>query len=233
MYNSRIKNGQFYEPLKSKNDCFSATCIHGIYLDDGQVPMLQHNNIVIEEYSSGWPMAFAQLQSVYRSRLGSYVAAVEHVGSTSVEGLPAKPVIDIDLIIEDSVLLKPVIAVLQELGYQHAGDLGIAGREAFKRTSSLTPVDGSSRTWPAHHLYVCTAGNISLKNHLALRNYLRSHPKKAQAYGQLKKRLAKEYPNDIDAYVAGKTEFITGVLKEMGFDAADLDDITKQNKLVK
>ena len=195
--------------------------------------MLQHHHIVIEEYSSGWPLAFAQLQSVYRSHLGSYVAAVEHVGSTSVEGLPAKPVIDIDLIIEDSALLKPVITVLQELGYQHVGDMGITGREAFKRTSSHAPVDGSSRTWPPHHLYVCTAGNISLKNHLAFRNYLRSHMKKAKAYGELKKRLAKDYPDDIDAYVSGKTEFITGVLKEMGFDAAELDDITRQNKLVK
>jgi len=178
--------------------------------------MLQHPRIVIEEYSSGWPLAFAQLQSVYRSRLGSYVAAIEHVGSTSVEGLSAKPIIDIDLIIEDSAVLKPVITVLQELGYQHAGDLGITGREAFKRTSSLTPVDGSSRTWPAHHLYVCMADNVSLKNHLAFRNYLRSHPPKAKAYGQLKKRLVAENPDDIDAYVSGKTEFITGVLKEMG-----------------
>ncbi|MDO6429106.1 GrpB family protein [Flavitalea sp. BT771] len=195
--------------------------------------MLQHHHIVIEEYSSGWPLAFAQLQSVYQSRLGSYVAAVQHVGSTSVEGLPAKPVIDIDLIIEDSALLKPVIAVLQDLGYEHAGDMGITGREAFKRKSSRTPIDGSSRTWPAHHLYVCTANNISLKNHLAFRNYLRSHPAKAKAYGELKKNLAKEYPDDIDAYVAGKTDFITGVLKEMGFVAAELEDITKQNKLVK
>ena len=195
--------------------------------------MLQHHRIVIEEYSSGWPLAFAQLQSVFRSYLGSYVAAVEHVGSTSVEGLPAKPIIDIDLIIEDSALLKPVITVLQDLGYQHVGDMGITGREAFKRKSSLTPVDGSSRSWPAHHLYVCTAGNISLKNHLAFRNYLRSHPPKAKAYGELKKRLAKENPDNIDAYVSGKTEFITGILKEMGFDAAELDDITRQNKLVK
>jgi GrpB-like predicted nucleotidyltransferase (UPF0157 family) len=182
--------------------------------------MLQHRHIVIEEYSSGWSEAFAQLQSAYRSRLGSYVAAIEHVGSTSVEGLAAKPVIDIDLIIEDSALLRPVITVLEDLGYRHAGD-------------TLTPVDGSSRTWPAHYLYVCTAGSISLKNHLAFRNYLRSHPKKAKAYGELKKKLAKENPNDIDAYVSGKTEFITGVLKEMGFGPAELDDITRQNKLVK
>lgn len=187
--------------------------------------MVKNNPIVIDEYSPGWQRAFAQLEEVYRSRLGSYVVGIEHVGSTSVEGLPAKPVLDIDLIIEDRGMLPPVVAVLEELGYQHAGDLGIPGREAFRRISG--------ETWPAHNLYVCLAGSISLKNHLAFRNYLRSHPDKAKSYGELKRRLAAEHPHDIDAYVEGKTKFITGVLKEMGFDAAALDDITRQNKAVK
>jgi len=193
----------------------------------------QNKPIVIEEYSSGWATAFDQLQAIYRSRLGSYVAGVEHVGSTSVEGLPAKPVLDIDIIIQDGDLLPTVITVLEELGYRHEGDRGIPGRESFRRTSAHTPVNGSTHTWPAHNLYVCLAGSISLKNHLAFRNYLRSHPGKARAYGELKKRLATEHPHDIDAYVEGKTTFITGVLKEMGFDAAVLDDITRQNKAVK
>ena len=189
--------------------------------------------IIIEEYSSAWPKAFDQLQAVYRRHLGSYVAGIEHVGSTSVEGLPAKPVIDIDLIIADHQLLNPVIGVLEGLGYQHVGDLGIPGREAFKRTSAHTPVNESSQSWPPHNLYVSLAGSVSLKNHLAFRNYLRSHPGKARKYGQLKKRLAAEHPEDIDAYVGGKTDFITGVLKEMGFDAAALNDISRQNKAIK
>lgn len=189
--------------------------------------------IIIEEYTSAWPKAFDQLQAIYRSRLGSYVVGIEHVGSTSVEGLPAKPVLDIDLIIEDSHMLPPVITVLEGLGYQHAGDLGIPGREAFRRISAHAPLNGSSHSWPAHNLYVCLAGSISLKNHLAFRNYLRSHPGKARVYGELKKRLAAEHPHDIDAYVEGKTAFITGILKEMGFDTAALDDITRQNRNVK
>ncbi|MBN9386150.1 MAG: GrpB family protein [Chitinophagaceae bacterium] len=193
--------------------------------------MIKDKAIVIEEYSPGWPLAFAQLEEVYRSHLGSYVVGIEHVGSTSVEGLPAKPILDIDLIVEDSHLLPPVITALEEIGYQHVGDLGIPGREAFRRLN--TPHNGSPNAWPEHNLYVCLAGSTSLKNHLAFRNYLRSHPGKARAYGELKKRLAAEHPHDIDAYVEGKTAFITGVLKEMGFDAAALDDITRQNKNVK
>jgi len=211
--------------------------------------MDKNNTIVVDEYSPGWQTAFTQLEEVYRSRLGSYVVGIEHVGSTSVEGLPAKPILDIDLIIQDRAMLPPVVAVLEEMGYQHAGDLGIPGREAFRRTSAdtplsetghtpgreivHTPVNGSSNTWPAHNLYVCVADSISLKNHLAFRNYLRSHPDKAKSYGELKRRLATEHPQDIDAYVEGKTKFITGILKEMGFNAAALDDITRQNKAVK
>jgi len=195
--------------------------------------MMRNNRIIIEEYSPAWPLAFARLRSVYQSHLGSYVVGIEHVGSTSVEGLPAKPVLDIDLIAEDGKLFKPIITVLESMGYRHQGDMGITGREAFARTSALTPVDGSLRTWPAHNLYVCPAGSISLKNHLAFRNYLRSHPKKARAYGELKKKLAKETPGNIDAYVEGKTEFIIAALKEMGFAPAALNDITRQNTSIK
>ena len=191
------------------------------------------NTIIIEEYSPGWHQAFTQLESVYRSRLGSYVVGIEHVGSTSVEGLPAKPVLDIDLIVEERHLLQPVITVLEGLGYQHVGDMGIPGREAFRRSSAHIPLDKDSKSWPAHNLYVCIAGSTSLKNHLAFRNYLRSHPREAKAYGELKKRLAAAHPHDIDAYVEGKTAFITGALKEMGFDTAALNDITRQNKTVK
>ena len=74
---------------------------------------------------------------------------------------------------------------------------------------------------------------MSLKNHLAFRNYLRSHPAKARAYGELKRKLAAENPHNINAYVGGKTDFITGILKEMGFDATVLDDIVRQNLPVK
>jgi GrpB-like predicted nucleotidyltransferase (UPF0157 family) len=195
--------------------------------------MLHNNKITIEEYNSNWPEAFTALRSVYQSHLGSYVAGIEHVGSTSVEGLAAKPIIDIDLIVEDDQFLKPILTVLENLGYQHMGNLGIPGREAFKRTSGLAPLDGSSRIWPAHHLYVCLANSISLKNHLLFRNYLRSRPAKAKAYGELKKKLAGETPDNIDAYVEGKTAFITGALREMGLDRNALNDITAQNKALK
>jgi len=195
--------------------------------------MLYNSRITIEEYSPSWQQDFRRLQEVYQSRLGSYIIGIEHVGSTSVEGLPAKPILDIDLIVADGLLLKPVIKALEYLDYQHVGDLGIPGREAFKRASALTPTDGSGRAWPPHNLYVCLATSVSLKNHLAFRNYLRTHPPKAKAYAELKRRLAADNPDDMHAYVSGKTDFITGILKEMGFDTTTLDDIVRQNRMIK
>jgi GrpB-like predicted nucleotidyltransferase (UPF0157 family) len=79
---------------------------------------------------------------------------------------------------------------------------------------------------------VCLAGSISLRNHLALRDYLRSHPDMAKLYGDLKKKLAAQYPDDIDSYIKYKTPFITGILEQSGFDEGTLDDIRKANGLV-
>jgi GrpB-like predicted nucleotidyltransferase (UPF0157 family) len=88
------------------------------------------------------------------------------------------------------------------LGYQHEGDLGISGREAF-----TSPVAA-----PAHHLYVCPADSPELARHLAFRDYLRSHPGQARAYAELKRSLAERFYTDRDAYSRGKATFIESVL---------------------
>jgi GrpB-like predicted nucleotidyltransferase (UPF0157 family) len=100
-----------------------------------------------------------------------------------------------------------VIDQLAKIGYPHCGDLGVPGREAF----------GCPDGTPAHHLYACIAGNEGLRNHLAVRDYLRSNPAAAQAYGQLKKQLAARFPDDIDGYIDGKKEFILAILAKTGF----------------
>ncbi len=139
--------------------------------------------IIIADYSEEWPVLFNRLKNIYANTLGELVTGIEHVGSTSVKGLKAKPVIDIDIIIKDKDKLPPVIKILETLGYTHCGDLGINGREAFKCNSETVPLDGSNTIWPKHHLYVCLDGCDSLKNHLQFRNHLRAYPEQAQAYG--------------------------------------------------
>ncbi|HLZ88913.1 MAG TPA: GrpB family protein, partial [Puia sp.] len=141
-----------------------------------------------------------------------------------------KPVIDIDIIVEKPERLRDVILQLEGLGYIHAGDLGIEGREAFSRTSSEVPVSHPRREWPPHHLYVCRQGIESLQNHLLLRDYLRNHPEKAREYSALKEELLKRVNDDIDLYVEGKSEFIATVLEKAGLPAASITRMRGQNK---
>ena len=88
--------------------------------------------VVVVDYSPEWPLAFEQLKQLYTATLNGLITDIQHVGSTSVPGLAAKPVIDIDVIIESSHQLAPVVDKLAAIGYQHCGNLGIEGREAFK-----------------------------------------------------------------------------------------------------
>lgn len=199
---------------------------------DNDAPMFK-KRIVIADYSPTWAFTFRQLKAVYELQLSDLIADVQHVGSTSVEGLSAKPVIDIDIVIADSKNLKTIIKKLELLGYEHRGNLGITDRASFKQTSDTTPINGSVRSWPKHHLYVCPANSVSLKNHLALRDFLHNNPEKAKQYGELKKQLALENSFDMNLYIERKTPFITGILKEVGFDEAAIASITQENKTSK
>ena len=187
------------------------------------------NQIIVEQYSPEWGDEFLRLKAIYSKTLGDLVLDIEHVGSTSVPGLAAKPVIDIDIIISGRSLLPLIITRLEILGYEHVGNLDIADREAFKRKSNQVPYSDPPKQWMRHNLYVCVDSSVALRNHLALRDYLRKNPEKAQQYGNLKKRLAAEYPNDIDAYVKGKTSFITEILAELGFDEGEIEGIRRDN----
>ena len=135
--------------------------------------------IVIEEYSPSWAFAFQQLRLVYLSHLAEFITDIEHVGSTAVPGLAAKPIIDIDIVIGNTEHLNRVIGKLQMLGYEHLGDLGINEREAFKQQSAHVPFGENASTWPKHNLlYVSPVDGHSLKNHIAFRDFLRSNPSK-------------------------------------------------------
>ena len=192
--------------------------------------MSASKKIVISDYDPAWPLLFEQLQKIYRIHLHDLIEDIQHVGSTSVPGLAAKAKIDCDIIVEDESKIDPVILKLKSLGYQHVGDLGVPGREAFKRKSDWVPFSEAKRKWPAHNLYVCLQGCISLQNHLLFRDFLRSHPAEAKKYSALKRRLAEQYPFDMEAYIDGKTVFITQILAKMGMSKTDLEGIASLNK---
>jgi GrpB-like predicted nucleotidyltransferase (UPF0157 family) len=162
------------------------------------------NPVVVVEYDAQWPAAFEALRSRVAGALGDLAVAIEHIGSTAVPGMAAKPIIDMDVLLKCGSDLPQVIQRLDARGYVHQGDLGIAGREAF-----ASPPDT-----PAHHLYVCPPESQEYRRHLTLRDYLRGHDAEAAAYSGLKRSLAARFRDDRAAYCEGKREFIERLLQQ-------------------
>jgi GrpB-like predicted nucleotidyltransferase (UPF0157 family) len=162
------------------------------------------NPVVIADYDPSWPATFQQLRDRLATTLGPLAVAIEHVGSTAVPGLAAKPIIDLDVVIANRADLPAVIQRLRRLGYQPEGDLGVPGREAF-----TTPAGA-----PSHHLYVCAVGTPALDRHLAFRDVLRADSNLADAYGDLKRTLAARLGHDRLAYTEAKGAFVERVLAE-------------------
>ena len=165
-------------------------------------------HVVVLPYDEQWKQDFLMIKKELASVLGQLAMRIEHVGSTSVKGLSAKPIIDIDVVIKDYTVLEEVITALGAIGYRHEGDLGIAGREAFK-------YDGKDHL-RKHHLYVCSEDSPELKRHIAFRDYLRTHPAAVREYSNIKVEGARKYPYDIDKYIEHKSPFIERIYKEIG-----------------
>ena len=164
-------------------------------------------NIIVLPYDEKWKQAFLDIKSELAAALGPLALSIEHVGSTSVPGLAAKPIIDIDVVVRKTNL-ESAIKALATIGYEHEGNGGIEGREMFKYSGKEHLMD--------HHLYVCPEDSRELKRHVLFRDYLLSHPDAVQAYSQIKKVAAELYPHDIDSYINHKGTVIEKIYKELG-----------------
>lgn len=169
---------------------------------------MNRKQVIVLPYDEKWKDDFEAIRDELNTVLGGLVIRIEHVGSTSVEGLPAKPIIDIDAVISDRAVLPDVITALGKLGYSHEGDLGIPGREAFKYAGK--------EHLRKHHLYVCAEDSAELKRHLGFRDYLRAHPDAAAEYGRIKEEGARLYPWDMDKYIEHKSSFIENIYRQSG-----------------
>jgi len=157
---------------------------------------------LVTEYNLDWPTWFERIREVIAEKLGPACATIEHVGSTAVPGMVAKPIIDLDVVIEPDAF-ETVKALLAELGYRHEGDLGIPEREAF----ALDNADLAAAL-PPHHLYVCPRDSAELKRHLAFRDFLRAHSEWASRLSELKRLLSERHGDDGEAYMAGKDALV-------------------------
>lgn len=169
---------------------------------------MQVNKIVVIPWQAEWQARFEQLREALLFRLEGLVCSIEHVGSTSVPGLAAKPILDVDVVIPNQEVFEKVKAKLEELGYFYRGDLGVNGREAFGYNDKPELM--------RHHLYVLAQDSEELKRHLGFRDWLRSHPEDAAEYGKVKLAAAESFPEDIDAYIEAKSDFILQIYKKAG-----------------
>lgn len=193
----------------------------------GTRPGKHITTVEVVDYDPEWPIQFNAIVHPIRKELEhtGITYSVEHVGSTSVPGLAAKPVIDIDFIVQQEDVLRAIYA-LHRIGYMHRGELGIDGRHAFMPPNP----DICDVVYMARNVYVVIIGCNALRNHLLLRNHLRDNRKHMLEYAVLKKQLAKQFPNDIDAYCEAKTNFIVSILKGKGTDDETITIIEKANR---
>ena len=148
--------------------------------------------MVIINYDKKWPQDFLKIKTELQKVLTVH-CKVQHVGSTSIPGMKAKPIIDIDVGLENWSDFEAVKRALAEIGYEHEGDRGITGREAFCRNGKLHNkiLDGID-----HHLYVCSVDNEEYKRHILFRDYLRSHDEARDKYNQIKEEILAKVGSD-------------------------------------
>lgn len=165
-------------------------------------------NVIVMPYQQAWKSDFEAIKSEIEKAVADLIIGIEHVGSTSVEGLSAKPCIDIDIIIPDYSIFDVLVEKLAAIGYIHEGDLGIKGREAFCYSEKPH--------LQKHHLYVCPQDSAELHRHLTFRNFLRANPEAVKKYSSVKETAAQLFPHDIDQYMAYKSPCIEELYIQCG-----------------
>jgi GrpB-like predicted nucleotidyltransferase (UPF0157 family) len=169
--------------------------------------------IIIEQYNPCWQYEFNIIKEMINLYIGDLILSVEHVGSTSINGLAAKPIIDIDVIIDNYDVFPEIKERLRQKEYIYEGNLGIEDREAFKRNSDKEYFN--SYKLMKYHLYVCPKYSKELIRHIAFRNYLKENEWARKEYQALKIKLANEFTYDRVAYTEHKTEFINKILNKI------------------
>ncbi len=157
----------------------------------------------VVEHDPAWPAEYERERALIADALGNLVFAIEHVGSTTVPGLGAKPVIDILIGVRRFADSERCVRPLDELGYEYRGEAGVPGRIHFRKIV---------RGVRMHHLDIVQKGSDFWDRSILFRDYLRGHPEDAQEYYELKVRLAAQFGDDYPGYTEAKSEFIEAIL---------------------
>ena len=161
--------------------------------------------VIVTEYQPAWVEQFEEEAQALKQILKENCLKVEHIGSTSVPNLAAKPIIDFLVIVEEIEKVDLLQWEFERIGYEYMGEFGLSGRRYLQKG----PI---KRT---HHVHIYQFDNTQeILRHLAFRNYLRENPAIVTTYGTLKKQLAQAHPDSIDKYMDGKDAFIKKIEKE-------------------
>ena len=161
---------------------------------------MQTKRVVVVPYDEKWESSFVEIKNEIEAAIGDMILGTEHVGSTSVKGMAAKPCIDIDVVIKDYSVFDEVVKKLAAIGYIHEGNLGIKDREAFKYTDKPHLM--------THHLYVCPQYSEELNRHVVFRDFLRRNAEAVKKYSSVKEKAAELFPDSIDKYIEYKAPCI-------------------------
>lgn len=153
---------------------------------------------LVQKYNPEWPQWFEEIKEFLGVKISQACLRIEHVGSTSIPGMTAKPIIDVIIVIKPG-RWEEMKSLLEKRGYYHEGDKGLKEREAFDLADEAT-----KKSLPAHHLYVCPEHNAELKKETAFREYLKVHKADAERLSALKWSLAEKFDNDKYPYMDGK-----------------------------
>ena len=172
--------------------------------------------MLIQPYQKTWADDFKRIKNILEASLSGLNIQIEHVGSTSIKDLPAKAIIDIDIIFNSSDDFQLIKQCLKKLDYYHNGDQGISGREVFKRNKNAA--QHKTLDTIKHHLYACHFENEELHRHLAFRNYLRKNPTARAEYAALKYKIAELANQDRKVYAELKEtmakDFIESIIQK-------------------
>ena len=171
---------------------------------------MRSKKVIVLPYDRTWKSDFEKIKKELYDAIGDLIIGIEHIGSTSVEGMSAKPCIDIDVIIKDYSIFNEIVSKLAAIGYIHEGDLGIKNREAFKYSDKPH--------LQTHHLYVCPQYSEELHRHITFRDFLRSNTEAVKKYSSVKEKAAEMFPNDIDKYIEYKFPCIKELYKMCGLE---------------
>lgn len=166
---------------------------------------LQKEKVKLSPYNPIWEKLYKKEEKLIRSALKDHISDIQHIGSTSVPGAKAKPIIDIAIGVKNVKNLEKITNFLELLNYKYEHNAKIKGRYFFTKEKGV---------YATHHLHIEKINGRNWKNQIIFRDYLKKHKKAVKEYNELKEELAKKYENDRKKYVAGKDNFIKSILKK-------------------